>query len=352
MGTKKGAWAYSAGQHGRNRVRAFEHTRGLLMIEWYEWDPPTSKRKRRRRSLKHRDRALATQQADDFAASLGKRLPIEPETLTVGQLIRMYVAVEVPEKAKTTQQHERTAARLFTDFLGSQRNIESLNRLDWDRFIRERGAGRVGPPNGNGKAVGPRTVERDLRWLVTVLNWAVEAEMIQRNPLRNLKWPKERNPQQPLISHDDYLAMLRVADQIDTRLRVALVVTHETGRRISAVLGLRWEDILFDSEMIHWRKETDKIGLDALVPASQEALRVLRITKRSSTADSDEVSHPVRAKGTTWSEGRGPPIPREEAHRSERSDAGLVCYAVTVSSGVISTSFLRMDAPVRVMRCA
>lgn len=64
------------------------------------------------------------------------------------------------------------------------------------------------------------------------------------------------------------------------------------------------------------------------------------------------MSHPVRAKGTTWSERRGPPIPRDEVHLSERSDAGGVGYAVTVLGGVVLTSFLRMDAPVRVMRCA
>ncbi len=74
--------------------------------------------------------------------------------------------------------------------------------------------------------------------------------------------------------------------------------------------------------------------------------------KGSHIADSDEVSHPVRAKGATYSEGRGPPDPSEGAHPSERSDAGGVGHAETVWVEVVFGSFLRMDAPLRVMRCA
>ena len=70
MGKAKSRWSYSTGERGRNRVRAFEHSSGVLMLEFYE--PRRGKASRVRLSLGHRDQAKAKQQADDAAAKLGK----------------------------------------------------------------------------------------------------------------------------------------------------------------------------------------------------------------------------------------------------------------------------------------
>ena len=49
----------------------------------------------------------------------------------------------------------------------------TLSQRDWDRFIRERRAGRVG---ASGSPVSDRTIEYDLKFLIAVLNWAGEVE--------------------------------------------------------------------------------------------------------------------------------------------------------------------------------
>ena len=71
MGNTKSQWSYSTGERGRNRVRAFEHSSGVLMLEFYERQRGTNAR-RVRLSLGHRDRTKAKQQADEAAAKLGK----------------------------------------------------------------------------------------------------------------------------------------------------------------------------------------------------------------------------------------------------------------------------------------
>jgi hypothetical protein len=81
--------------------------------------------------------------------------------------------------------HETKPALL--DFLGPHRRPETLSRRDWDRFIRERRAGTVGP---SGKPVSNRMIECDLRFLIAVLNWAARSRdergrlLLESNPLR------------------------------------------------------------------------------------------------------------------------------------------------------------------------
>ena len=147
--TKRGRRAYSAGEWGRNRVRVFPDPKtGLLQIEWRE------NGRRQSKSLGHRDWALAKRQADEVAAGfagpeLNGRKEAEAEPLTLERLFDIYGEEVTPTKAKRTRERDRVAMRMFLGFLGPHRRPETLSRRDWDRFIRERRAGRVGP---SGKA--------------------------------------------------------------------------------------------------------------------------------------------------------------------------------------------------------
>ena len=62
--------------------------------------------------------------------------------------------------------------KMFLKFFGKDRDPATLSQRAWDRFIRDRRSGRVGP---SGKPVSDRTIERDLRCLLAVLNWAAKS---------------------------------------------------------------------------------------------------------------------------------------------------------------------------------
>ena len=124
---------------------------------------------------------------------------------------------------------------MFLDFLGRDRRPETLSQRDWDRFIRERRAGRMGP---SGSQVSNRTIELDLKFLLAVLNWATKSRdeegrlLLDSNPLRGLKTPKEKNPTRVVLSEEEYQAMLGVSRQVDWRFHAAFVLAHETGQQI------------------------------------------------------------------------------------------------------------------------
>ena len=126
---------------------------------------------------------------------------------------------------------DRQTALLFLNLFGGMRSASSLSQRDVTAFVRAREAGRL----GTGQSVGPRTIEKNLRWLLAVLNWATLAGdgqgnyLLARNPLKGLPLPKEQNPNRPTITDERYKAMLSVAEQVNWRFVAALVIAHETG---------------------------------------------------------------------------------------------------------------------------
>jgi len=96
-------------------------------------------------------------------------------------------------------------------------------------------------------------IECDLTFLMAVLNWAARSRdergrlLLDRNPLKGLRKPREKNPTRVVLTEDEYQALLRVSRQVDWRFHVALVLAHETGHRIGAIRNLRWSDIDFEA---------------------------------------------------------------------------------------------------------
>ena len=287
--TKRSRRSYGAGEWGRNRVRIFPDPKtGIFQIEWRE------NGRRRTRSLKHRDWARAKRQADQFAAGFidapGGKKEAAPEPLTLETLFEIYGEEVTPTKAETSQRSDRAATRMFLRFFGRGRNPASLSQRDWDRFIRARRAGRVGP---SGRPVSDRTIEHDLKFLIAVLNWAAKSRdergtlLLASNPLRGLKTPTEKNPTRVVLSEEEYQALLGVSRQVDWRFHVALVLAHETGHRIGAIRQLRWSDICLESGVVRWRAEHEKTGYEHSTPVTAEAVAALEEARRMSAGTGD-----------------------------------------------------------------
>ena len=264
MGNTKSQWSYSTGERGRNRVNTFEHSSGVLMLEFYERQRGTNAR-RVRLSLGHRDRTKAKQQADEAAAKLGKAEALKPEELTLRELFDIYGREKTPTKGKSKRDHDCRASKMFLGFLGAVRVVSTLSERDWSRFVQERRTGKTGPTK---QPVGDRQVAYDLKFLLSVLNWATKAGdgrggfLLHENPLKGCPLPKEKSPRRPLLYDEEYSALRRVAGDVGWRFRVALILAHETGHRIGAIRLLRWSDVDLQRQTVRWRKSNDKIGME------------------------------------------------------------------------------------------
>ena len=281
--TKRSQRSYAAGEWGRNRVRVFPDPKtGLFQIEW------RANGRRLSRSLKHRDWARAKRQADEFAAGFAGpemhgKAEAEPEPLTLETLFDIYGEEVTPTKGERSRMHDRAATRMFLGCFGRNRDPAMLSKRDWDRFIRARRSGKVGP---SGRPVSDRTIEYDLKFLIAVLNWAAKSRdehgrlLLDSNPLKGLKAPKEKNPVRVVLAEEEYQVLLKVSCQIDWRFRVALVVAHETGHRIGAIRQIRWSDIDMEGGVVRWRAEHDKSGYEHRTPVTAEAIAALEEARK------------------------------------------------------------------------
>jgi len=189
----------------------------------------------------------------------------------------MYLEGVTPTKSEEVQRFDRRASRGLQRLLGSTCRPEQLSRTEWDRFIKERGSGKL-----TGKPVGPRTIARDLKLLLAVLNWATLSSdgrggvLLDRNPLRGLPIPSEKNPNRPVLRSGEFTELLKASEEVHPMLRTLLIMANETGHRIGAIRRLRWSDLDFEAEVVLWRAENDKIGHEHVTPLTQVATAALK----------------------------------------------------------------------------
>jgi integrase len=138
------------------------------------------------------------------------------------------------------------------------------------------------------RQVRDRAVANDLDWLKWVLNWATKWQdddgryLMRENPARGYPIARERNPRRPVATQDRYEAIRKVSDQVSMELRRGvqrlqvrsyltelLDLVNGTGRRISAILQLRYEDLRLELAPhggIRWPADTDKMGKEWVTP--------------------------------------------------------------------------------------
>ena len=120
---------------------------------------------------------------------------------------------------------------------------------------------------------------------MAVFNWAERSKdergrlLLDRNPLKGLRKPREKNPARVVLTEDEYRALLKVSRQVGWRFHVALVLAHETGR-IGAIRQLLWADIDFEGREVRWRAEHEKTGYEHITPLTEEAVTALEEARR------------------------------------------------------------------------
>lgn len=284
METVPSDWSYSAGERGRNRVRAFVREGRGFWLEWHERHPETGERKRRRISLDVETTEAAKAEADEQAGTLAKREPVpEPEGgISLRRLFDKYLRKWSPKVGERQQRFHERLAELVCRYFGPHEPAASIDREAWDDLAADRAAGVTdarGRPvaEEDRRPVKPVTVRRDLKGLHAVMRWGVSTDNLDSNPVESYPYPQDKNVNRPRVRPERYRDMLRVAEEVDDagRFRCALVLAHETGHRIKAIRHLRWSDVDLDRALIRWRGEWDKQGEMHVTPLTECAVDAL-----------------------------------------------------------------------------
>jgi integrase len=292
-------WRHTEGDKGAT-VTVYERRSGGLLYA-RAFDPAHAGGKGRyvRRSLKHRDQERAKTYALDQAAKLrqGHSELAEGKT-TLARLFALYQTHRTPRKSPGDQGEDRRRAQMFARILGARKDPHLISLGEWEAFIEARRCGVIaadGAPVAEGKfkPVRARTVHADCKWLRHVLNWGTKWRdgqgryLLRENPARGYEAPTEKNPRRPVATTDRYEAIRAVSDNVmmDVRwnghrhtdrsyLSELLDIAHGTGRRISAICALRYQDLQLERTesrphgAICWPEDTDKMGRETIAPIS------------------------------------------------------------------------------------
>ena len=261
-----------------------------------------------RKSLGHRDRNLAVEQARALARSIAElRLAGRMgRPLSFGELRRLYLQHRGPLLSPVRRRFVEWILGLWARYLepdGRPFRIEDLSQTHIDGYAiaRRRGLLAGARERAEARPVRPGTIRNEIRVLSTVCNWATGFRIGGRplltfNPVRGLKTPAEPNPRRPVASRSRYERLLEVADRVDPsgRFRLMLAIAYRTGRRINAICHLRASDLLLSRDAvreataalgldesiadlwpqaIRWRAEHDKRGYHGIAPMSSELRR-------------------------------------------------------------------------------
>ena len=179
------------------------------------------------------------------------------EERTLGQIFELYRKVKLPLLSDGRAKFAETHIDLFTEAWGTDFEAVNLSQSHVGRFVADRRSGAVAPAlNGRGsEGVRNGTIDGDFRWLRSVFNFARHQNgkrFLSEDPLVDLPpwpkekrspWPKEKNKLKPVASQNRYTRTQEHADAVDPkgRLRCILALARLTGRRESAICGLRSE---------------------------------------------------------------------------------------------------------------
>ena len=179
-------------------------------------------------------------------------------------------------KTETYLEHVRQTGRHLSKFFGHRQLVSELtpDRIH-DYVVWRRGGGVAG------RRVGANTIHRDLGMFKAALNWACQKyegghPLLTRHALEKVRIPTEKDPKRPLLDAESIRSLLAVAPTVHPLLRPMILLAWRTGRRLGAILALRWDDVVFEKGTIRWRAEHDKIRQTWFVPARRDLLKELR----------------------------------------------------------------------------
>jgi integrase len=288
---ESGCWSLSLGVRGL-KVRVEQRKQGATFYRVYRLPGG----KQTYASLQTRDKEEARRLAAEFLREVEAGRKPASEPLTLERLWHRYQQ-EAPgyrQNTERTKKQKHAEMALLLAGLGTRKRVEHLTRNDVDRYIGMRRSGNGWPDGRKTNPVRARTIQGEIKLLLVLIHWALGERLpdgswlLESDPLRRLKLPREENPNRPVATYDRFLKLRAAAQEQAAsapqergrerwrRFELALVLAEATGARIGAIRGLRWSDFSFKPPEITFKAEFDKRGRDRVVPIPEELGKELR----------------------------------------------------------------------------
>ena len=188
-------------------------------------------------------------------------------------------------KSPKTQATYLEACEQFGAFLverGMPSNVDALTREHVELFLVEL----------QEKGKRPATVNNRFRGLRSFFAWLTEEGEIASNPMARMKPPAVPDPETPILTEEELLALLKTCDSsLEGRRDEAIIrLFIDTGCRLSEVANLRWtededNDLFLDQQLVRVLGKGRRVRLAPFGVKTSKALdRYLRLRDRRADA--------------------------------------------------------------------
>lgn len=251
--------------------------------------------------------------------------PPVPNTggLTLGELWSRYSeSATFSKNTEHTKEGDRSRIRALLAGFGEDQLVSRLDGERVTQYLLDRAKGKIayerpaataagGVKWHQAKPVGKRSQEADVRLLKTMVHWALDTcgpdgrYLLDVKPMRGFKAPRETSPERPVASHERYVATMQALyefaeETADAKtkhlwlsIRFALMLVTFTGRRVGAVLKMRWSDVdvsdgKFMEHALRFRRENDKKDKLRYIPFVEQLEAIFDEAKRELGGDGDD----------------------------------------------------------------
>jgi integrase len=127
--------------------------------------------------------------------------------------------------------------RFFHDFPF----VETITHEKLGYYVKK----RMAIPLTNGKKRTASTVNREISELRKLLNWALETEIIKRNPMHGFKFLKENNHRERILTDSEIKQLMATLDEKKRfhPIKLIVLIALFCGLRLGEILTLKWSDI-------------------------------------------------------------------------------------------------------------
>ena len=186
---------------------------------------------------------------------------------TFEELVKRYLEEVTPDKKPTTQNDDRRYARNWFDYFGDC-FLDDITPDLISKYIQKRKA-----------EVGPSSINRELSFLSAAFNKAVRLwDWHKDNPASRVSREKE-------VKRVEYFTgdeFSKIYKNLPDWVKPIVILTKNTGLRLSNVANLRWNQVDLKSKTICLDAEEMKNSKSLGVPLNKQAWEVLLNQKRNS----------------------------------------------------------------------
>lgn len=224
-----------------------------------------------RRSLKTTNKKQARARAIEYEQKLS--ISALPQRLKSNHFTIKEITVLLIENCKLEARRPKTLqkySQVLTRFVeyADQNDLCKLGDFDLSHLDKYR-KGR------QDEGAQPKTIYTEIGIIRRLISFAKSRQIVTENPLAGLKIKKPRGNLQPCWSSAEIDRILQNASPLH---RPVFVILAKTGLRIGELKWLTWQDIDWESRMIHIRPKdnwTTKSGNMRSIPLREDVQRVL-----------------------------------------------------------------------------